>query len=88
MMSTEVGNKIIDWSFDLVGGIATVGSFVYGTNAPLIHIQFPPVVLHSLQAGAFCVSMSVGMLTLMNMLGYEPRWLKSVKSYFKNKSKS
>ena len=87
MDKTTIGNTAIDYIFDLFGGFATVVSFVYGLNIPLIHIQFPPFILQSLQAIAFGVSISVGTLTLFNLLGYEPLWLNKTKNYFKNKSK-
>lgn len=86
-METKTGHTAIDFVFDLFGGAITFISLYYGEQAPLIHVHLPPIAMELLQSTAWGVSISVGTLTMLNIIGYEPMWLRKTKSYFKNKSK-
>lgn len=54
-----------------------------GVTAIALYVGFFASVFPALQLIALCVGTLTGILTIMNMLGYTPKWLKTIKRYLK-----
>jgi TM2 domain-containing membrane protein YozV len=58
-----------------------------GVTAIALYVGFTATIFPVLQMIALCVGIITGILTIMNMVGYVPRWFKRIKLYFKKISK-
>jgi len=54
-----------------------------GVTAIALYVGFTASLFPLLQMIALCIGIVTGTLTCMNMIGYTPKWLKSVKRFFK-----
>ncbi len=62
--------------------------FLYlGFRLPMLAATWPTHIMWGVQLAALLIGITTGILTIMNFLGYTPKWLKRIKIYFKNISK-
>lgn len=66
---------------------ATAIVLYVGFRMPMLAVGLPHYFMMGLQCTALVVGITTGILTCMNMIGYTPRWLKRVKTFFKRISK-
>lgn len=50
-----------------------------------LHIHLPPIIMEATQEFVWGIGGMAGLLTILNFLGYTPRWLQWVKNKLKNK---
>lgn len=67
-------------------GITAIALYV-GFRMPELAIGLPQYIMMGLQAMALTIGIITGILTIMNMVGYIPKWLKRLKKHFNHISK-